>query len=240
MVDKIKSDAQKSEVQAISLFQLDLTEVTSSTSTFILYITPSSSHAGITDQNITFNGQAYTPYPIEIDGFKSETEGVVPAPRFTIGNVNSIITPLLNQYNDILNTKLTRIETLRKYLDGQPGADPSATYGKQVWFFERKVAHDKNIVSWELRTPVPLETTPLPKRQVTNFCPLTYRQYNSGTSQFVQGKCTFTGSTYFDKNGNAVSDPLLDKCGKRVSDCALRFGEDKELPLHGYPLVRRV
>ena len=43
------------------------------------------------------------------------------------------------------------------------------------------------------------------------------------------------GVARFTKDGQPTDDPALDKCGGRLSDCKLRFGEYGELPFGGYP-----
>ena len=44
----------------------------------------------------------------------------------------------------------------------------------------------------------------------------------------------------FDINGNPVSDPALDRCGGRVSDCKKRFGEYAVINFGGFPSADRV
>ena len=48
-------------------------------------------------------------------------------------------------------------------------------------------------------------------------------------------ECSYTGTDYYDVNGNTVSTLAQDVCGKRVASCKLRFGENAELPFGSFP-----
>jgi len=66
----------------------------------------------------------------------------------------------------------------------------------------------------------------IPKRQiVANTCQWIYRS----------AECGYSGSNYFDVNGNSVSTLADDVCGKRIASCKLRFGENGELPFGSFP-----
>ena len=46
-------------------------------------------------------------------------------------------------------------------------------------------------------------------------------------------------SKWFDRNGDPVMSSTLDECGKRLSDCKLRFGANNELDYGGFPSLGR-
>ena len=81
-------------------------------------------------------------------------------------------------------------------------------------------------MTFELASKFDLAGQKLPKRQiVANVCQWVYRS----------SECSYTGSNYFDVNGNTVSTLAADVCGKRVESCKLRFGSNAELPFGSFP-----
>ncbi|MGQ7245512.1 hypothetical protein ACUN9V_18890, partial [Salinicola sp. V024] len=49
----------------------------------------------------------------------------------------------------------------------------------------------------------------------------------------------YTGSACFDQQGDAVDDESKDVCGKRLSDCRVRFGANNPLPTRAMPGLAR-
>lgn len=222
----------REEIQAlapsalIELFQLDLTLQGGS----LLHW-----HAGTNELNgdIIWGGQAYTRYPVQATGFKWSGVGALPRPKITASNVGGILGALARQYSDFAGCKLSRIRTFARFLDAanfpggvNPTADPTQALPTEVWFFDRKAQEDGNTIEWELASSLDLMAVKLPRRQfIQNCCPWVYRGAD----------CGYTGTSYFDINGNPVAAASQDVCGKRLSDCKLRFGQTAVLPYGGFP-----
>src|SRR5450830_1024916 len=66
---------------------------------------------------ITWQGVAYTAWPIQAEGFTKTSEGQQPAPKLSVGNVDGSISALCIQLDDLVGATLTRHVTLGKYLD---------------------------------------------------------------------------------------------------------------------------
>ena len=82
------------------------------------------------------------------------------------------------------------------------------------------------MVEFELAASFDLEGVTLPRRQIVqNVCPWRYRG----------SECGYTGTAYLDANDQAVASSSLDVCGKRLSSCKARFGQNAELPFGGFP-----
>ena len=91
---------------------------------------------------------------------------------------------------------------------------------------DRKASENKNIVSFELTTVIDKPNEYIPRRQlIGNCCQWQYRS----------SECSYTGSNYFDKNDNVVNTLAADVCGKRLSSCKKRFGENGVLPFGSFP-----
>lgn len=172
--------------------------------------------------NITWNGNAYIRLPIKAEGFEYSNTGTLPRPTLTVANLDSTLTTLLllvnatTPGNDLGGATVKRIRTLKKYLDGEPAADPHAKFPDEIWYVDRKASENRDAVSFELASKFDLAGVMLPKRQIiANICQWKYRST----------ECGYTGSIYFDVNDNSVGTLAQDKCGKRISSCNARFGQ---------------
>jgi|TARA_Y100000015_G_scaffold13128_1_gene12596 phage-related protein len=245
----------------IELFQLRLDSALHG-SNDIYYFHAGSNEFGET--NIVFDTQVYSRVPIKADGFEYSNTGTLPRPTLTVSNLSSTITALLllvnatTAGNDLGGAEVRRIRTLAKYLDsenfGEPKnaitqgndslvtqgddnlefndvvvnatADPNARFPDERWFIDRKSSETRDSVTFELASKFDLAGQKIPRRQViANICQWKYRS----------SECSYTGTDYYDVNGNEVSTEAQDVCGKRVASCKLRFGENAELPFGSFP-----
>lgn len=186
---------------------------------------------GMQDGQIIWKGVEYDAFPCEGEGFE-RTGDQQPTPKFRVGNVNRAITILCQQFDDMVGAKLTRRRTFAKYLDavnfpgGNPTADPTQEFSPELWFIERKSAESIEAVEFELSSALDFNGVKLPRRQiVANQCPFTYRD----------SLCNYVGPPVADELDQPTSDPLLDKCGRRLSSCKLRQWPDDVLNFGGFP-----
>lgn len=200
-------------------------------------------HPGVNEQvtgNIVWNGETYLRVPVKTEGFEYKNTGTLPRPTLTVDNTTSLITALLilvngvTVGNDLAGAEVRRIRTLKKFLDaanfsgGNNDADPYAAFPEERWFVDRKAAENRNTVSFELASKFDVAGQKLPKRQcVANICQWEYRS----------SECSYSGSNFFDVNDNAATSLSQDRCGKRLSSCKKRFGENNELPFGSFPSV---
>ena len=192
-------------------------------------------HAGSNadvDGNILWSGNSYTRIAIKAEGFEYTNTGTLPRPTLTVANLNGGITALLlgvnatTPGNDLTGAKIIRIRTLKRFLDGETAADPYATFPVEEWFVDRKATETRDVVSFELASKFDLDNKQLPNRQViANICQWEYKG----------SECGYNGSDFFDVNDDSVSTTAQDKCGKRLSSCKKRFGENGELPFGSFP-----
>ena len=192
-------------------------------------------HAGANaaiDGNVVFNGNTYTRIPVKADGFDFTNTGTLPRPTLAISNLDGTMTTLLllvnatTAGNDLGGAEVRRIRTLKKFLDGEATADPNAKFPDERWYIDRKSNESRDSVTFELASKFDLAGQKLPKRQiVANVCQWVYRS----------SECSYTGSNYFDVNGNSVSTLAQDVCGERIGSCKLRFGNNGQLPFGSFP-----
>jgi lambda family phage minor tail protein L len=224
----IASEVQKLAPSAIiELFEIDASVIVGVPT---LYRFHSGKNQLIGD--LVWQGNTYNAFPIEASGFEWNGKGQMPRPKVVVSNVLGTITALVLAYQDLIGCKFTRIRTLQKYLDvvnfitGNPDADPTAEFPRDVYYIDRKSNETKDLVEFELAASLDLAGVALPRRQVVqNYCPWKYRG----------AECGYTGTNYFDTNDAPVASLALDVCGKRLSSCRARFGQYGELPYGGFP-----
>lgn len=183
-------------------------------------------------ETIWWQGNEYTPWPIAADGFAKTSEGQQPTPKLSVGNVDGSISSLCILFDDLVGAKLMRHVTLGKYLDaanfqdGNPSADPTQEFPRDIWFIEQKSAETNEVVEFELKSALDFQALMLPRRQIiANLCPFAYKG----------PYCNYTGPAMFDANDQPVTNPALDVCSKRMSGCKARFGATNVLNFGGFP-----
>ncbi|OXE37449.1 MAG: phage minor tail protein L [Phenylobacterium zucineum] len=222
----IEAEVQKLAPSAIiELFEIDASVVGGGVYRF---------HSGKNEYvaDIKWQGVTYSAFPIDATGFEWNGKGQMPRPKVTVSNVLGTITALVLAYQDLIGCKFTRIRTLAKYLDaanfiaGNPDADPTAEFPRDVYYIDRKSSETNEAVEFELAASLDLAGVALPRRQIVqNYCPWRYRG----------SECGYTGTNYYDTNDSPVGTLAQDVCGKRLSSCRVRFGQYAELPYGGFP-----
>ena len=115
MSNKITSDINGFEPGAIvELFELDLSSGTAPSTEAVLRW-----HSGQNEniQEVVWQGNKYSAFPIEAEGFEMSGKGAIPRPSLTVANISSIISGVVSSYEDLVGAKVTRKKTFAKYLD---------------------------------------------------------------------------------------------------------------------------
>jgi lambda family phage minor tail protein L len=146
---------------------------------------------------------------------------------------------------DLTGATVTRIRTFKKFLDGQPDADPDAHFEPDIYRVDRKSAHIPGVsVEFELASIIDQRGRELPAYVcMRDYCPLIYRRWTGTEFDYSKATCPYVGfdgnppataGAFFRRDGTSTVNPAEDKCGKRLSDCVDRFG-DRPLPYGGFP-----
>ena len=115
MADKIISDINGLEPgDLVDLFELDMSTGTAASSEPIFRW-----HSGMNEnlQEIVWQGNIYSAFPITADGFQWSGKGTIPRPTLTVANITSLLTGVISSYEDLVGSKVTRKRTFAKYLD---------------------------------------------------------------------------------------------------------------------------
>ena len=146
-----------------------------------------------TTGQIIFAGNPYIALPIEADGFEFKGDGTLPRPSLRIANTNSFVTAVLlavnetTPGNDLTGAKLTRIRTLSRFLYaanfdnntnpyGTPDPTSTGEMPRDVYYIDRKVSENRDLVEFELASVFDMEGVTAPRRiALDNICQWTYR-----------------------------------------------------------------
>jgi lambda family phage minor tail protein L len=210
----------------IELFDLDL-------SRFNAPIPHICFHAGANGlgSDVVWQGITYQRYPVQASGFQWNAQGTQPRPHIAVSNISGIMSALCRDYRDMVGAPVIRRRTLARYLDavnfpnGNPSADPTASFADDVFYINQKTRESTDVIEFELAVPFDVQGAQLPRRQViTNCCPWAYR--GDG--------CGYAGPPVATINDVPTSDPAQDACGKRLQSCRMRFGTGWS-PYGGFP-----
>lgn len=195
---------------------------------------------GVARGRVAFNGVTYEPVPIQIEGIQRTPRGTQPRVSVSIPNINGFASQLLAAHDNLHGCKVSRRTTYKRFLDGMPqGGDASATFDPQVWYVDRVALSAPEVVQLECVAATDLQGVFLPVRTVLrDTCQHRYRRWNATLGAFTQGTCPYTGGSYYKADGSPT-DPPHDDCGRRLSDCVLRFGGGV-LPTRAFPGVGRI
>jgi phage-related protein len=68
-------------------------------------------------QEVVWQGNKYSGLPIEAEDFEFSGKGAIPRPTLTVANITSLLSGVINSYEDLVGSKVTRKKTFSKYLD---------------------------------------------------------------------------------------------------------------------------
>ena len=174
-----------SELQAINpgsiieLFTIELNTALHGSNTLYRFHNGANMNA---NGEVVWAGNSYLRFPIECTGFEFGSTGTLPRPRIAVSNIFGTLTAIMQNVNettvgnDLNGAKFTRIRTLARFLDainftgntnpyGTP--DPSAEFPQEIYFLDRKVTENRNVVTWEAQSALDLVNVKLPGRIAT-------------------------------------------------------------------------
>ena len=140
-------------------------------------------HAGTNEinQSIIWQGDSYDPFPIQAEGFEYSGTGSLPRPTFTVSNLFGFVSALIldtnkvTPKNDLQGAKFTRRRVLASSLDNanfisnsNPFGTPNSNeFPQEIYFIDRKITENREIVQFECVSVLDLQGIRVPKRQVT-------------------------------------------------------------------------
>jgi lambda family phage minor tail protein L len=205
MSNLIATDLQGQEVSSglITLFELELPD-----GTFVFFHPGTNASLGsVQFRNKTTTAvQTYEPFPMMIDGLEVASDGALSRPTFSVANIGTNFKTLLGGYTakDLVGQRITRRQTLEKYLVGGGSHDASMVsdteLNKVTYVIDRISLENSAIITFEVTAIYDLEGITVPRReQVGKFCSWVYQ----GNSLYDKGGCTWK------QNSHAISAKLF-------------------------------
>lgn len=183
--------------------------------------------------SLKWGGHSYVPFPVQADGFERNGNGAAPRPKLRAANVDGLLGQLTRELGGLEGARLIRTRTFLKYVDAanfpggiNPSADPSQYIEREIWYVSRKSAENRVYLEYELAPSFDVSGVTLPRRQIIqNVCTWRYRS----------AECGYTGGPVANARDEPVTLHSEDRCGKKLSSCKLRFGQNAVLPYGGFP-----
>ncbi len=163
-------------------------------------------------QPIVFNGVQYAPMPIKVEKMEVDGKSSLPRPTLTVANINGFVSNLLLSNGSTLDgATVTRTRVRARFIDAVNfqgtnvptwnSPDPTATLAPEPFMINRRVTENREIVAWELASPLEMNNARLPRQQIiANSCSYHYRQVGtcnySGPPVADSSNRTFTGTFY--------------------------------------------
>lgn len=164
---------------------------------------------------VYWQGEAYQPLPVDIQGFEHQADGRLPRPTLKIANPEGLLSVIVHSNSDFNNCKVTRKRTYAGFLDdsnfgnrnlNQDGknpfgeADPNSHYPDDVFFINRKTSENKEYMEFELVSALELEGAQVPARiLMASYCPWKYR---------CEVGCKYAGLPVRDSKDNDISKEI--------------------------------
>ena len=136
--------------------------------------------------DIIWQSNTYTRMPCKAEGFKYSGKGKLPRPTISFSNLLGTITAIIQLTNnatplpftDLAGAKVTRRRTLARFLDEANfpsnvnpykvgSVDPTAEMPQEIYFIDRKIVENRDIVQFELVSTFDLIGIAAPKKLVT-------------------------------------------------------------------------
>jgi len=190
---------------------------------------------------VSWGGEVFVPLEFESEGWETTGQGSLPRPKVRVDNTKQALLSLVLGCSDLRGAKVTRWLTFARYLDSGADPDPGAWKSRDVYYVDSKPDQNKQYIELELASLMDLAGSQIPARQILrDWCGRQYRRWDPDAGEFVYAHadvaCPYAGTDYYDATGDLCS-AAEDACGKRLSDCKLRFGTSASLPTWAYPGV---
>jgi len=159
-------------------------------------------HGEDIDDVLFFRGNNYYGFPMLLEGIEITGDGAQVRPTLTLPNVNSLFkTPETSDYigidklEDLVGGKVTRHQTLAKYVGIGEDSTPTNTNGyelpKATYIIDRVASKNRLMIQLELASPFDLSGVRVPSRQVTGkYCTWYYKGYDYSNTN-VRSACTW-------------------------------------------------
>lgn len=194
-INVVKESLLSNPSSLLSLYELDGTEI-GLTTVYRFYDGTNNNY-----KPVVFAGIEYTPFPIKVEGLDYDGKGTLPRGTLTVSNINGFVSNLLLQNRQLNRAKFTRTRVYARWIDASNfegginpygTSDPTAAFESDIFFINRKITENQDVVSFELVTSLELQNIKIPYRPIlANICPFRFRDPAS---------CGYAGAPIADRS----------------------------------------
>lgn len=158
-------------------------------------------HPGV-DENltdITFDGNTYVAFPIEITGMEVNADGALNRPELTVANVLNVFSSALGNLKnkDLIGERVTVRTTLTQHL----ASNPAIEFPVKKYIIDRISGENPTAVTFELAAPFDLTGIEVPNRSIVGkYCSWIYQGAEDGI-----GGCMWRKNSTIEVNGSSFS-----------------------------------
>jgi len=151
-------------------------------------------HGGVNNytRSLFFDAKEYFYVPFLEEDFGVRSDGKMSRPSLSLINFQGFFSRYIKDKDDLLGAKVRRIKTFIRFIDevnflnysGDQdywrsmgiNPDPLSKLRDEEWVINQKVTENKNLIKYELSSPLDLENAVIPNRQIiNNYCVWKYR-----------------------------------------------------------------
>ena len=175
--------------------------------------------------------RTYQAIPISAADFSVKSDGSMPRPELSIGNVGNILTNAIGglDYEELIGQRITKRTTLEKYLVGESGdTTPPLEFPKQTYIIDRIKERNILAITFELASPFDVAGITLPRRQIIGgSCPFRYREAAASVSAANRcGGCNWgqkTGFSVTSTETNTSNDVYMNRFDEYIVPASISF-----------------
>lgn len=117
-------------------------------------------------ENTVWQGNTYSPFPIQADGGKVEKSGAPSRINLNVSNISKLLLAQISQYGDLVGANVTRWRTFKNYLDGQVDADPNQHFPVEKYVIIQKQSLNEEVIQFVMSSKFDRPGLQLPRRQI--------------------------------------------------------------------------
>ena len=124
--------------------------------------------------------QTFVAFPMILDGLEVSADGAIARPNFSVANIGTNFSTVLGSDTnpkDLVGKRVTRLQTLQKYLVGEGASGGAGIHLTKVVYNIDRIARETNVsITFEVSAIYDLEGLTLPRRKTLGkFCSWIYQ-----------------------------------------------------------------
>lgn len=150
--------------------------------------------------DITFDGNTYEAFPIEVTGMEVSSDGALNRPELIVANVLSVFSDALGglRNKDLIGERVTVRTTLQQHL----ASNPAIEFPVKKYVIDRISSETSTSVTFELAAPFDLAGIEIPNRSIVGkYCSWVYQGHDSSNI----GGCLWKANSQINVEGTTYT-----------------------------------